>query len=82
MLGMLFATLDIKPRTENETEPDVSEGSDMGTSITAQQKTQQQSTGSGSGEQVQPVFFVLQRILPVMLAIVEKWYADTHVIQV
>ncbi|XP_021934017.1 importin-13 isoform X2 [Zootermopsis nevadensis] len=82
MLGMLFATLDIKPRSENDTEPDVSEGSDMGTSITTQQRTQQQSTGSGSGEQVQPVFFVLQRILPVTLAIVEKWYADAHVIQV
>jgi hypothetical protein len=82
---MLFATLDIKPRMENETEPDVSEGSDMGTSATAvatQQRTQQQSGGSGSNEQVQPVFFVLQRILPVMQAVVEKWYSDTHVIQV
>lgn len=84
MLSMLFATLDIKPRTENEVEPDVSEGSDMGTCSTAiasQQRTQQQSLGSSNNEQVQPVFFVLQRILPVMQAIVEKWYTDTHVMQ-
>jgi hypothetical protein len=82
---MLFATLDIKPRTESEVEPDVSEGSDMGTctaGIASQQRTQQQSVGSSNNEQVQPVFFVLQRILPVMQAIVEKWYTDTHVMQV
>lgn len=85
MLSMLFATLDIKPRTENEIEPDVSEGSDMGTCTTttaSQQRTQQQSVGSGNSEQVQPVFFVLQRILPVMQAVVEKWYTDAHVMQV
>ncbi|XP_069674561.1 importin-13 isoform X2 [Periplaneta americana] len=84
MLSMLFATLDIKPRTENETEPDVSEGSDMGTSTTTvatQPRTQQQSSASGNNDQVQPVFLVLQRILPVMQAIVEKWYTDTHVMQ-
>jgi hypothetical protein len=82
---MLFATLDIKPRTENETEPDVSEGSDVGTcttTVASQQRTQQQSVGVGNSEQVQPVFFVLQRILPVMQVIVEKWYVDTHVMQV
>jgi hypothetical protein len=82
MLGMLFSTLDIKPQAESETGPDVLEGSEMGTSIITQQRTQQQSSGSGNSEQVQPVFWVLQRILPVMLVIVEKWYADTHVIQV
>jgi hypothetical protein len=82
MLSMLFATLDIKPRTENETEPDVSEGSDMGTCTTVQQKTPQQSAAPGSNEQVQPVFFVLQRILPVMHATIDKWYADTHIVQV
>lgn len=85
MLSMLFATLDIKPRTENETEPDVSEGSDVGTcttTVASQQRTQQQSVGVGNSEQVQPVFFVLQRILPVMQVIVEKWYVDTHVMQV
>lgn len=81
MLSMLFATLDIKPRTENETEPDVSEGSDMGICTTVQQKIPQQSAASGSNEQVQPVFFVLQRILPVVHATIDKWYADTHVVQ-
>jgi hypothetical protein len=75
VLSMLFATLDIKPRTENETESDDSEGSDMGTSTTVQQK-------SGSNEQLQPVYFVLERILPVMRVIIIKWYADTHIVQV
>jgi hypothetical protein len=77
MLSMLFATLDVKSRTESETEPDVSEGPDMGTSATVQQ-----SSASGSSEQVQPVFFVLQQILPLLHATISKWYADTHVVQV
>ncbi|KAJ9589083.1 hypothetical protein L9F63_017628 [Diploptera punctata] len=81
MLSMLFATLDIKPRTENETEPDVSEGSDMGTPVVTTQQRPQQTAALGNGEQVQPVFLVLQRILPVMQAIVDKWYSDTHITQ-
>ena len=82
MMSMLFATLDIKPRAENETEPDVSEGSDMGTPVVTTQQRPQQTGTVGNGDQVQPVFLVLQRILPVMQAIVDKWYSDAHIIQV
>lgn len=71
MLSMLFATLDTRPCLDEEL--DVSEGSSEGLLPSP--------TARRQGEP-QPVFLVLQRVLPVLDSVAAAWGNDLHVMDV